>query len=163
MTYLYKGLDYFYDLSETYNSDEHRIKRVYDLYTRYSDHRFPLGAGLVKGNAFVSGGCNERRRHASLYPYREALHAEQVAIMSARCNIEGSTLYVCRENQDPGPQPYSLARPCFWCMHQIIKAGIDRVVYSADSGVEAFKVSTVRIQPIESIKGLPLELKVACA
>lgn len=146
--YALKDLTYTFEPDFVYGSDLSKMSRCTRLYADKSVHRFQLGAGIYKSGSWVSGGCNERRSHARLHPYREALHAEQVAIMSARSNIEGSTLYVSRL---AGPVRM-LAKPCFWCMHLILKHNIYRVVFTEyGDKVTSFKTATVDIEDIESI------------
>ena len=142
-----KDLSYEYELTKIYGSDKTRMDRCASLFAEQSNHRFQMGAGIYQSGSWISGGCNERRSHARLYPYREALHAEQVAMMSARCDIEGSTIYVCRMSDDG----YRLAKPCFWCMHAMIRENVYRVVYTADiNTLESFKISSVSINPLEN-------------
>jgi deoxycytidylate deaminase len=142
--------EYSFDLSPTFNSDQVRMRRVWDLFGSYTDeNNFDLAAGIY-GSKLISGGSNERRSHAQLYPYRQALHAEQVAIMSSRTSVEGSTLYVCRSTENT----FLLAKPCFWCMHRLIQEGINRVVYTtgiASTPIESFKISSVEIMPKSSL------------
>lgn len=134
---------YDFDHCEVFGADEQKIDRCAQLYATDSEHRFALGAGIYT-STWVSGGANERRSHAKLYPYRHALHAEQVALMSARCDISGATMYICRLS--PDGNSYRMSLPCFWCTHTLIKAGISKVVYTTDdSEVKAFKMSTVQI------------------
>ena len=141
---------YTFEHTAVYNSDIRNLKRVWELYGQYSEsNNFNLAAGIMTSK-FVSGGSNERRSHARRYPYREALHAEQVALMSARCDIEGATIYVCRPDQQS--RNFLLSLPCFWCMHTLTKANIGKVVYADDAGdVKAFKISSVEIEPIHSL------------
>jgi deoxycytidylate deaminase len=142
--------DYTYDVSATFKSDSYRMKRVWNLFGSYTDeNNFDLAAAIYDSKV-IAGGSNERRSHSKRYPYRQALHAEQVALMSCRSDVEGSTLYVCRY----GESSFLMAKPCFWCMHVLIKVGIGRIVYTtgetADS-IAAFKISTVKIAPIKSL------------
>lgn len=143
--------DYLYELSPTFKSDSHRMKRVWDLFGSTTDeNNFDLAAGLYS-TKLMSGGANERRSHSKLYPYRQALHAEQVALMSCRSEIEGSTLYVCRSTEEGN---FLLSKPCFWCMHMLLKVGVGRVVYTTgelSDPLHSFKLSSVKIVPINSL------------
>lgn len=142
--------EYTFPRCKVSQSDIDRIQRCWDLYGDFEgENNFQLAAGLYDG-AWLSGGSNERRSHAHRYPYSEALHAEQVAIMSARCSYKGANLYVCRMSEHDGE--FKLAKPCFWCMHNIIKANINKVFYTGDNNeVISFKVSKVKIQSIASL------------
>ncbi len=143
-----KDLTYSFESERVYKSDVAKMIRCSELYAERSIHRFQLGAGIFSSGTWLSGGCNERRAHARLHPYREALHAEQVAIMSARTDIEGSTIYVCRL----GDSAHMLARPCYWCMHLILNAGISRVVFTTEEGgLDSFRSSSVEIVSIKSL------------
>lgn len=131
-------------------SDIIKMKRCWDLFGNFDDkNNFQLAAGLYNGT-WISGGSNERRSHARRYPYREALHAEQIALMSARSDYEGANLYVCRVSENDGL--FKLSKPCFWCMHNLIDVGISKVFYTEDdSSITGFKVSTVKIAPKNSV------------
>lgn len=143
--------DYTFNTCHVSKSDKVKMKRCWDLFGSFDeDNNFQLAAGLHSGT-WISGGSNERRSHAHRYPYREALHAEQIALMSARSNYEGATLYVCRVSEHD--ETFKMSKPCFWCMHNIIDAGISKVLYTEDDGtVTAFKTSTVKIEPKNSVK-----------
>lgn len=136
--------DYTFAESETFKSDYRRMNRVWYLFGQYTDeNNFDLAAAFYD-NKIISGGSNERRSHSKLYPYRRALHAEQVALMSSPVSVEGSTLYVCRHNEEK----FLLSKPCFWCMHMLLKAKVDRVVYTTGEDSQplvSFKLSTVSI------------------
>lgn len=136
--------EYTFINSEVSIADQNKIDRISDLYSQFDpDSNFQHACGLYS-KGWISGGSNERRSHAKVYPYREALHAEQVALMSARTNVKNSTMYVCRVSTYD--QSYRLSKPCFWCMHNIIAFGISKVVYTEDdSTLKSFKVSTVNI------------------
>lgn len=142
--------EYTFDRTEISKSDHYRIRRCWDLYGDVSDrNHFQLAAGIYR-SGWLAGGANERRSHAKRYPYREALHAEQVAIMTCRTNLAGTTLYVTRYSEKE--RKFKLALPCFWCMHKIIDAEIYKVIYSTDDGgIAAFKVNSVDIAPIYSL------------
>jgi deoxycytidylate deaminase len=126
------------------------MNRVWNLFGAITDeNNFDLAAGIYS-TKLIAGGANERRSHSKLYPYRQALHAEQVALMSCRSDIEGSTLYVCRSTEEG----FLLSKPCFWCMHVLLKVGVDRVVYTtgeASDPLHSFKLSTVDIVPVNSL------------
>ena len=138
-----------------FNSDYHRMRRTWELFGTLSDqNNFNLAASIFT-TKFVSGGANERRSHAKLYPYREALHAEQVALMSAKTSVINSTVYVCRM-QNHNTEDYFLSLPCFWCIHTLIKHGVNKVVYTTGNKkpgkeLNAFKLSSVKIDPISSL------------
>lgn len=142
--------DYTYTQCEVSLADWQKMRRIWSLYGEFDrESHFNLACGIYTKN-WVSGGTNERRDHARRYPYREALHAEQVALMSARSDVSGGTLYVCRKSGDTGE--FRLSKPCFWCMHNIIDADISKVIYTTDYlALVAFKVSTVKIDPINSL------------
>ncbi|MFT6783654.1 MAG: deoxycytidylate deaminase [Saprospiraceae bacterium] len=161
INYEFKDLDYKFELCEIFYADEIRMNRCAKLFADNSAHeRHRLGAGLYSSNSWLSGGANERRDHAQLHPFRASLHAEQVAIMSARCNISGSTLYVCRLSSDSKTKEMSL--PCFFCMHQIINAGISKVIYTENNEIKGFKTSTVSIQPMKNLHQISPEFKYVC-
>jgi tRNA(Arg) A34 adenosine deaminase TadA len=161
INYEFKDLNYEFELCQVFNSDKIRMNRCANLFAVNSEHeRHRLGAGFYNSNSWLSGGANERRDHAQLHPYRSSLHAEQVAIMSARCDIAGSTLYVCRLSSDSKTKEMSL--PCFFCMHQLITANVSKVVYTEEDNVKAFKISTVKIESMKTLHQISPEFKYVC-
>ena len=92
-----------------------------------SNHRFKLGACIARGKRILSKAHNSRKTHPKFGAGTfQTLHAESYAIYKAvrgGINIEGTTLYVYRRNNN-------LAKPCACCMGLIHKYGIKEVIYS---------------------------------
>lgn len=70
--------------------------------------------------------------------HRIYLHAEISAIIAAKnADITGGTIYVVRVNRKGD---LALAKPCVVCNEAIRQAGIRRVVYSTNKGVEEYEL-----------------------
>lgn len=95
--------------------------------SKKSDHRFKIGAAIVKGNRVLSKAHNSRKTHPKFGSGEfSTLHAESYAIYKAIRQgicLVGSTIYVYRHNNN-------LAKPCSCCMGFIHKYGIKNIVYS---------------------------------
>lgn len=106
---------------------------------RLSDNRFRLGAVIYDKNNILSADHNYSLRSArNLHPrfrhWPGSIHAETAAILSARCDLVNSTLFVVRINKK---EELMLAKPCSNCMAYIIHTGIRRVIYSIGDGFES--------------------------
>jgi len=94
-----------------------------------STYRFRMGALLVKSGRVLGGDVNVPRISPSTPPNRVSTHAEIRVLKNTR-NVRGATLYVARLRSKDIP---ALARPCSWCMQEIIDAGISRVVFTTNT------------------------------
>ena len=102
--------------------------------------RARVGACIVRGSRILSTGVN-RIGYTHFLPNRrfpESVHAEQQAIVALlksrrQKDLVGSTLYVSRINNHGSPR---CARPCADCQRIIEAAGIRRVFYTTNTGVE---------------------------
>lgn len=94
-----------------------------------STYRFRMGALLVKSGRVLAGDVNIPKISPSTPPNRVSTHAEIRTIKNTR-NVRGATLYVARLRSKDIP---ALAKPCAWCMQEIIDAGISRVVFTTNS------------------------------
>jgi tRNA(Arg) A34 adenosine deaminase TadA len=94
-----------------------------------SDYRFRMAAMIVKSGRVLGGDTNLNRITPDTPPNRVSTHAE-IRVLKNTKNTKGATLYVARlKSQDE----YGLAKPCVWCLNQILDAGISRVVFSTNS------------------------------
>ncbi|MDA0345531.1 MAG: hypothetical protein O3C54_06180 [Proteobacteria bacterium] len=93
-----------------------------------SAYRFRMGALLVKSGRVLAGDVNVPKISPSTPPNRVSTHAEIRTIKNTR-NVRGATLYVARLRSKDFP---ALAKPCAWCLQEIMKAGISRVVFTTN-------------------------------
>jgi tRNA(Arg) A34 adenosine deaminase TadA len=106
-----------------------------------SDNRFKMACIAVRGGSVLGTDINVTKTHPTTPPNRFSTHAE-IGAMKACSDPSGSTLYIARLKLD-----YSLAiaRPCSWCMQELLKNNIYRVVYTTDEGYpESFYISSVK-------------------
>lgn len=97
------------------------------------------GAVIVKHGKIIGRGYNKIRHHrfSRYYPYKEACHAESAAIMDSDTDSTGSVMYIARINRQ-GIMRNSM--PCGCCRNLLSDMGIKRVVYTTNTGWEAYDV-----------------------
>lgn len=105
-----------------------RDMRYYDLATMLAVNsacRFQMGSIIVRGARIVALGMNEIKTHPVQLRYGShvvSIHAEYSAILHARCDLTGSTLYVARYHN-------LISKPCAACALLMFEAGIRDMVY----------------------------------
>lgn len=108
--------------------------------------RVKIGTVIVRGNKLVSRGANLCTSHPQQKKYNllsgrkapaHALHSEMHAIVRARTNLTGCTLYVARLNKHG---MWADSRPCPACSLAIRMAGIAVVVYTSPQGIHQINV-----------------------
>lgn len=105
-----------------------------------SDNRFKMACIVVRGGSVLGADINVTKTHPTTPPNRFSTHAE-IGAMQASSDPAGSTLYIARLKVDGST---ALAKPCSWCMQQIQKNEVYRVVYTTDDFYpESFYISTV--------------------
>jgi deoxycytidylate deaminase len=112
-------------------------RKYFDMLHKVADAVEPVGrqrlsACIVKGKRLISIGVNKRKTHPLQWKFskhEEAiyLHAEIDAIINAKEDIRGATMYVARvmKNGECG-----LAKPCEGCQRAIQFFGIKKVYYT---------------------------------
>jgi deoxycytidylate deaminase len=96
--------------------------------------RYRLGAVIVKGNRVLATGYNEIRYSKRLR--KSNIHAEEAAILkllkeNRLQDLNGSAIYVSRVC--PSGRT-AMAKPCKTCAELIRSVGLDKVIYTTDSG-----------------------------
>jgi deoxycytidylate deaminase len=93
---------------------------------------FKIGAVIAKGKKILGVGFNDpfKTHPKSNTPY-QFIHAELAAIINARTDLDGASIYVYRAGQNERPL---LSRPCDCCMELLKRAGIKTVFYSTNGG-----------------------------
>lgn len=106
-----------------------------------SDNRFKMACLVVRGGSVLSADINVTKIDPTTPPNRFSTHAE-IGAMKACSDPSGATLYIARLKLDGTT---AIARPCSWCMQEIQKNDIYRVVYTTDnsSWPESFYISNV--------------------
>lgn len=105
-----------------------------------SDNRFKMACIAVRGGSVIGTDINVTKTHPTTPPNRFSTHAE-IGAMQACSDPSGATLYIARLKLDGTT---AIARPCSWCMQELIKNNIYRVVYTTDkSYLESFYISSV--------------------
>ena len=93
----------------------------------------PMAAVIMDGNKIVSVGLNARKTHPLAAKFGKhdkanCLHAELSAIVNARCNIKGMTMYVARAHRKTGEA--MLAKPCKGCARAILAFNLGDVEWT---------------------------------
>jgi tRNA(Arg) A34 adenosine deaminase TadA len=109
---------------------------------RLSDNRHRLGAVIYTKNVVLSRDHNyslksAKNLHPRYYRWIGSIHAETATILSARCDLRGSSMFLLRINRK---EEFLLAKPCDQCMSFIYHVGIKRVTYSTGFGFETINL-----------------------
>jgi deoxycytidylate deaminase len=75
--------------------------------------------------------------HPRFYNWPGSIHSEVAAILSARCDLRGASMFLLRINRK---EEFLLSKPCAQCMTYIQYTGIRRVTYSTGSGFETIEI-----------------------
>jgi len=110
-------------------------ERYFDIAKRmskFSDHpQHKIGGVIVYKSRIVSMGFNRMRTNPNSKSYNQHTHCELDCILRAdRDKLEGSTIYIYRENKQGVP---SNCKPCKFCHELLKKVNIKEVCYTYDS------------------------------
>jgi tRNA(Arg) A34 adenosine deaminase TadA len=131
----YKSIDYL-NVSKNDNS----FLAVATKLAATSDNRFRVGALVVKSGRVFGGSANITKRSPSTPPNRFSTHAE-IAALKVASQTQDATLYISRLSST---DTLALARPCAWCIQEILESGVYRVVYTVDNNTaKYFYTSTI--------------------
>ena len=113
------------------------MKRHFDMLYKIADAAVPVGkqrlaACIVRKRQLISVGFNKKKTHPLQWKFSKCdeavyLHAEIDAIINAREDIRGATMYVLRVMKDGKT---GLAKPCEGCARAIKHYGIKRVYWT---------------------------------
>jgi len=99
---------------------------------RKSEHRHKIGAVIFSKKSIISSACNYPSRSAKSVTAREdSLHAEVMAIIRARRNLNNLSMLVVRIN---AKGKLMMAKPCEYCMSYIEYVGIKTIYFSDKNG-----------------------------
>ena len=109
---------------------------------RLSDNRHRLGAVIYNKNVILSIDHNYSLRsaknlHPRYYRWEGSVHAEAAAILSARCDLKGSSMFLLRINRK---EEFLLSKPCRHCMTFLYHVGVRKVTYSTNDGFETIEI-----------------------
>ena len=100
--------------------------------SKHSDHpAHKLGAVIVKGNKIISVGFNKNKTHTKSNHAWKRLHAEICAIIKAKQDLTGCSIYVYRETKNGA---LGLSKPCPSCFAAIKESGIKTMFYTTEHG-----------------------------
>ena len=119
---------------------DHSVLRIARLMSRKSNARnFRFGSAIAMGREILGVGSNDVfKTHPKSTTVHGHIHAELSAIINARCDVSGATLYVFRAGHKERPL---LAKPCKSCQALLVKQNVKYVCYSTDNGYEKILVS----------------------
>lgn len=109
------------------------LMRIAKLMSRKSNARnFRIGSVIARGRKIMGLGANDVvKTHPKSNSPHGHIHAELSAMLNARADITGATLYVFRAGNKEAPL---LAKPCKHCQALIKQSGLKFVVYSNYGG-----------------------------
>lgn len=139
--YLGYGNSYIYDyVSDGMRlSDWQRILATARI-AETSTHRFPIGAAVYRRRKPVASAVNVRKTSPRMFPNRESVHAEMCAL-NKLVDPAGSTVYVARLDKQGC---LASAQPCLYCVIEMQKLNIDRVVFTKSStSADSFHLNMV--------------------
>lgn len=100
-----------------------------------SKEDYRLCAVIFDKKKIISIGINAKRHHHKLAPkflkWEGSIHAEQAAILNAKCDLKGTSILVIRINKQG---ELRLAKPCHHCSDYLAYVGIRRIYYSTNIG-----------------------------
>jgi tRNA(Arg) A34 adenosine deaminase TadA len=103
---------------------------------RKSDHQHRLGCIIFNKNKILVSGHNStlksaKKLHPKFTKWANSIHAEVATILSARTDLNGSSLFIIRINNN---EKLLLAKPCQYCRMYLQYVGVKRIIYSVKSG-----------------------------
>jgi len=128
---------------EPSNKDKSLLKLAATVSTHSTHHRAKIGAVIVKNGNVVSMGFNkDSKTHPIIYSVRSkkthhirSIHAEMSALIAARTDLTGATIYLYREKIDDVTHEVvkGMSKPCEVCQELLRKAGVKKAVYTTDT------------------------------
>jgi deoxycytidylate deaminase len=116
------------DRTQILNRDFSLMKIAKLMARRSNARNFKMGAVVARGRKVIGLGANDViKTHPRSNTPHGHIHAELSAILNARQDVNGTTLYIFRAGKDEDPL---LAKPCRNCQALLKKEGIKTVVYS---------------------------------
>jgi deoxycytidylate deaminase len=125
------------------NAKDEKYMKVARAVSNTSNYgRVKIGSAIVKKNRVIAVGCNEKKTHPIQKKYdnyldynsdklKHCLHAEIATIISAKEDLQGSTIYIYRKDRSGN---LNMCRPCNACLALIKRVGIKRMVYTIPNG-----------------------------
>ncbi len=101
-----------------------------------SQHKFQIGAVLVKGKRIISFGVNKYKSHPKqINPHTKeqgsSIHAELDCLIKAPYQmISGSSIYVARLLRGNGVHGY--CRPCSSCISILKEYQVSKIIYTLE-------------------------------
>ena len=137
------------------DNDRKGIARALAESAKSTFGRVKIGAAVMDSTGWICGyGHNQRRTHPRQYEANKrvgkqithpCIHAEIDALLVAQSDpsiVLGfhklATIYVARLDRNGR---LANCRPCAACHSEIVRAGIKRVVFTTENGVEEYKVN----------------------
>lgn len=96
-----------------------------------------IGAVIVKNSKLVGMGFNKLKTHPrSNHPWKH-IHAELDSILNSNTCTKGADLYLYRENKQG---QLAMCKPCAFCQILLAQAGIRRIYFTTENGLEKMKL-----------------------
>lgn len=119
-------------MMRVYNRDKQHMRTAMLMARNSIAPNYKLGAVVANGRKVLGFGANDVvKTHPKSNTRFQKIHAELAAMLNARADLRGTTLYVYRSGKNERPL---LSKPCKHCQALIEKEGIKYVVYSTERG-----------------------------
>lgn len=113
------------------------------------EREYRFGAVITSGSQIISIACNSSKTHPYIYWRNKyiqnkfgklcygRLHSETRAIILAKTNLKGCTIYIYRARNlgDAGD-----SFPCNFCLPVIIEVGIKKIVFIQNGQISLVKI-----------------------
>lgn len=116
--------------------DKLRFDHTVLIARNLSNCRYKMAAQIFIGSRLISVGVNEIKTHTLFKRYPDhtvSIHAEAMALIKARTNVQGGTMYVARYGGNN-------SMPCPTCGELLKEAGIHTVVYMFEGEIVKAKL-----------------------
>jgi tRNA(Arg) A34 adenosine deaminase TadA len=102
-----------------------------------SSHQQRIAAVIFDKKSILSIAHNiaigvKKKIHPRFKRFPRSLHAEAIAIHSAKRDLKGSSIFVVRINGLGDPR---MSKPCQWCLSYISYVGIKTIYYTNEIGI----------------------------
>ena len=110
-----------------------------------SSYKYRMSAIIFSKNRVISTGFNKNQvHHRKLHPkfkkWPASIHAEAAAILNAKADLKGTSIFVCRIYAN---DTLALAKPCAHCLAYLMYTGIKHIYYTTgnvDKPIETIKL-----------------------
>ena len=101
-------------------------------------HSHKLGCVVAKGNKILGTGFNLLKTSPHSPHSFKFIHAEYMAVLNARFNVKGATVYIFRQHKNGIP---ALSKPCPDCHRFLLEQGVAEIIYTYEGSFVKEKIA----------------------